>query len=82
MNTNLIDMFGLSGDQESDDKLEELLARLETDTENSCGLGSLTANPGSRLHPPQAHLLLPARIVAQRHQDCRAPTKECEDTRL
>ena len=54
MNTNLIDMFGLSGDQESDNRLDELFARLEADIENSCSLGSHTANPGNRLHSPQA----------------------------
>lgn len=35
MNTNLIDMFGLSGDHECDDRLEDLLARWEEDIENS-----------------------------------------------
>src|SRR5687768_14823538 len=54
MNTNLVDMFGLSGDQESDNRLDELFALLEADIENSCSLGSHTAQPGKRLQPPQA----------------------------
>jgi len=38
MNTSkLIDMFGLSGDPENDDRLDDLLFRLESDTSTASG---------------------------------------------
>ena len=40
MDTGLVDLLGLSGDPESDDRAEKLLARLEADVENSSGFGS------------------------------------------
>jgi hypothetical protein len=72
MNTNLIDMFGLSGDQESDNRLDELLARLEADIENSCSLGSATYCQSSQsiTLASSTTYLLPAKILAQRQRDC------------
>lgn len=54
MERGLVDLSGLSGDPESDDRAEKLLARWEAEIENSSGMESveyrqqLSIIPGNR----------------------------------
>ena len=45
MGMGLVDLSGLSGDPESDDRAEKLLARWETEIMNSSASASASASP-------------------------------------